>query len=443
MSVRTRGRVKAAVAALVTASVCLAASGCLSSGGSEKKGDSDGPLEFLSLAWQPGSMKAVKSAVKTWNSKNPDDQVKATFGDWGSVDDELITAFEGGKEPDIIHYEAGPLKDFVDRGNIADISEFISDDTKNDIRDSAWEAATYADKKGTFSVPFLQETQVIFVNTDLAKKAHVKLPTVEDPWTWDEYQAAAKKLTKRSGGKTTQFGASFPLKNPTDRLLNLGPSAGAKYFDGVGKDATVAVGDNELYIPEQMNDMLHKSKTADPDLVNASASDSVPGFLGGRNATLLAPIYLRSAITEGAKKNFHWDAVPIPAKDSLAQGSSAQTYSVTANSAKKEEAVKFIEYLSNPENQTDMALGDWLIPTSQQAAKQPEFTTEKNGWDVATATGEKLEKPPFQDVNGIEEWTARVANPAFSDYFSGKTTSSALSKTLTDEGGEVLKRYQR
>lgn len=439
-----RNRMIAAVGGLGVATVAL--TGCLGSGGAPtEEGKGDGSITFQSLAWQPSAMEAVKGIVADWNAENPDNQVTVTFGDWGSVDDELTTSFEGGTAPDVIHYEAGPIKDFVDRGNLANIDEFISDETREDIRDSAWDTVEYPDVEGVYGVPFLQETQVIFVNTKMFEEAGIPLPTVDDPWTWDEYQAVAQQLTVDADGDGTpnQYGSSFPLKNPTDRLLNLGPSAGAEYFDGIGKDASVIFGEPEAFIPSRIHTMLYEEKTADPELINGSASDTIPAFLGGRNASLVAPIYLRAAITEGAKEDFTWDAVPLPVEESLAQGSTSQTLSVTTNAADKEAAMKFVEFFANPENQVRVADSDWLIPTSTEAAASEVFATEEFGWDVAIATAEDLTPVPFQKVNGIEEWTSRISNPAFSQYFSNEIDLDELSRVLVEDGNAVLARYQR
>ncbi|WP_165368041.1 extracellular solute-binding protein, partial [Phytoactinopolyspora endophytica] len=63
-------------------------------------------LEFQTLAWQTASMEANEAIVDAWNEENPNVQVNLLQGDWNNVNDQLLTAFEGGTAPDIFHYES-------------------------------------------------------------------------------------------------------------------------------------------------------------------------------------------------------------------------------------------------------------------------------------------------------------------------------------------------
>ena len=98
---KTRG---ASIAACLTITTLLVAS-CSSGGGSEDGADG-GPvtLKFQSLSDQPAAIEATEKIVADWNEANPDVQVEIVPAGWDGIYDKLITQFNGGAAPDIIHY---------------------------------------------------------------------------------------------------------------------------------------------------------------------------------------------------------------------------------------------------------------------------------------------------------------------------------------------------
>lgn len=438
MKIRRRS-IAAAVVLLLGLSACSSGSG---------SGDSD-TLTFQSLAWQPEAVAATKQAVKDWNDENPDKPVEYVQGDWGNVQDSLVTGFEGGKAPDIIHWEGGPLQDFATRGNLLDLDGKLSKDFESDINDAAWSTVQYDGVEGTYGVPYLQETQILVANKKMLADAGIKPATIDDPWTWDEFQKYADQLTKdsNSDGKPEVYGAGMGLDNPTDRLLSLAVGLEGEYFDLSGEDGATAVFDDaEAALPEMLQKMMHEDKTLQPSMRGLSGSDVLPSFFQGKTGMIITPIYTRRSIMEGAENvegGFDWVAMPAPAGESQDQASAAQAIAVNANTSDEETAVEFTEFLLSPERQVDYALGDWLLPTSKTALKSDELNVRENGWDVTMASANHLAEAPFQRVPGIEEWTSRVATPAFDDYFANKITTEELSKRLVDDGNEVLERYQR
>ncbi len=82
-------------------------------------------LRFQSLAWQQESVAAVKDLVKEWNATHPDVRVEYVQGSWDSVHDQLLTAFEGGEAPDVVHDASDDLADFAYGGHLADLTGLL------------------------------------------------------------------------------------------------------------------------------------------------------------------------------------------------------------------------------------------------------------------------------------------------------------------------------
>jgi multiple sugar transport system substrate-binding protein len=420
----------AAAAALTLVAAC---------GGGGGEASSDGPvkLRFQSLAWQEQSIAANKELVRQWNAQNPDVQVEYVQGDWGSVHDQLLTSFEGGDPADVIHYEAAAIQVFAEGGYLADMDETLSDEFKSGIPDEIWDTVRYEDR-GTIGVPFLLESRLPVANRTMLEQAGVEVPTPEDPWTWDEFQDAAKKLTDDD-----TYGVAWPLGSPANAVLNLSQSFGGDYMAS-GDTPAIEVGDAELEVPSRIHDMLYTDKTAAPSTVGVESTDALPGFFAGKYAMLFGAVWLRQQMVEEAPKNFDWVTIPpIAGTAGQEQAANPQILSVAAQSEYPEEATRFIEFFLNGQNMARLAEGDWLVPTSDEALQElQERTDGKQGWDVAVASADALTAAPWQKTPGFQEWLDRIATPAFQRYFADEISEDELATTL-EEGGEQTLREPR
>ncbi|MFJ9632325.1 ABC transporter substrate-binding protein [Streptomyces sp. NPDC101175] len=422
---------------IVALVLTLLLAGCTSGGGS---GSADGrvTLRFQSLAWQQESVTANKELVKEWNATHPDVKVEYVQGSWDSVHDQLLTSFEGGEAPDIIHDASDDLADFAYGGYLADLRNLLPARLKSEIPRRGWETTTFGD--GIYGVPFLQEPRVIIANATWLKRAGVRIPTPEHPWTWPEFRTVTRQLS--GDGK---YGVAWPLKEPVSATLNLSLSTGGTLFHrGADGKVTVRFDAADEVVPRTIHDQVDVDHSASPTTLGSGGSDTLPGFFGGRYAMVPLGFSYRQQIAQQAPKGFDWQVLPAPAgADGLTQGVSPQTLSVAADSPHKKEAAEFIDFLLRPKNMVRLALGDWMLPTGTQALKDPALHTAKYGWATGTALAGDLDSAPAQSVRGYPEWKDKVATPALQEYYSGAIGLAELSERLVMDGNRVLARYQR
>lgn len=419
----------------LVAVLALLLAGC--SGGD---GRSDGPvtLRFQSLAWQEESVEVNKELVEEWNATHPDVQVEYVQGSWDSVHDQLLTAFEGGEAPDIIHDASDDLADFAYGGYLADLTDLLPKRLKSDIPQHSWDTATFGGR--IHGVPFLQEPRVLIANARWLKEAGVRIPTPERPWSWAEFREITGQLS--GDGK---YGVAWPLKEPVSASLNLSLSAGGQLFhrDAEGK-VTVRFEAADEVMPRTVHDQVNTDRSASPTTLGSGGSDTLPGFFGGRYAMVPLGFSYRQQIVQQAPKGFDWQVLPAPAgTDGLTQGVSPQTLSIAEDSPHQREAAEFVDFLLRPGNMVRLALGDWMLPTGTQALKDPALHTTKNDWATGTALAAHLRSAPAQSVRGYPEWKDKVATPAFQEYYSGAIGLGELRERLEEDGNLVLARYQR
>ncbi|WP_307665770.1 ABC transporter substrate-binding protein [Streptomyces sp. V1I1] len=423
----------------LTAALALLLTGCTDGDGSGADGKIT--LRFQSLAWQKESVDANKELVKEWNASHPDIQVQYVQGSWDSVHDQLLTSFEGGEAPDIIHDASDDLADFAYGGYLADLSELLPERLKADIPQRSWQTATFG--KGIYGVPFLQEPRVLFANKKILDSSGIRVPTAGKPWSWEEFRQVTKALTEKMGpGK---YGVAWPLKEPVSLTLNLGLSAGGQLFHrGDDGKVTIRFTDGDGVVPGTVHDQVNADKSASRSTLGMGGSDTLPGFFGGKYAMVPLGFSYRQQIVQQAPEGFEWTVLPAPAgPDGPAQGVSPQTLSVAEDSPYKKEAAQFIDFMLGPQNMVRLAKGDWMLPTGTQALADPSLHTEKDGWATGAALARDLRSAPAQSVRGYPEWKDKVATPALQEYYSGAIDADELEKRLVKDGNLVLARYQR
>ncbi|MEI5007774.1 sugar ABC transporter substrate-binding protein [Streptomyces sp. PmtA] len=430
---------RARVWTAAAAALALLLTGC--SAKDRRADDGTITLRFQSLAWQQESVAVNKQLVAEWNAAHPRVRVEYVQGSWDSVHDQLLTSFEAGEAPDIVHDASDDLADFAYGGHLADLRGLLPARLTADIPPQSWETTTFGD--GVHGVPFLQEPRVLIANKKMLEASGVRIPTPENPWSWGEFRRISEELTRRAG--PGRYGVAWPFRDPVSATLNLGLSAGGRMFqrDADGK-ARIEFTDADAVVPGTVHDQVNVDRSASRTALGGGGSDALPGFFAGKYAMVPLGFSYRQQIAQQAPDGFEWIVLPAPAgRAGLAQGVSPQTLSVAADSPYKEEAVAFIDFLLRPANMVRLAKGDWMLPTGRQALADPALRTGEDGWATGVALADHLRPAPAQSVRGYPEWKDKVATPALQEYYSGGIDRDELRRRLVEDGNLVLARYQR
>ena len=415
---------------LAAAAVLLA--GCATAPVGPEVDEPAGPvtLRFQSLAFQEPTVAATERIVAAWNAAHPDVQVELTQGSWDAVHDQLVTQFQGGTAPDVIHDESADITGFARQGYLADLGPHLSPDTRSSVPQEVWDAVTVDGK--VVAAPTLLQSYVVFANTTMLEQAGVTIPT-SPTWTWDELADAARRTTTPD-----RAGLGWGLRQPTATVMSLGLGFGGRFFTGSGDAATVQVGDAELEVPRRIHDMAYADRSLDPTSLTQSGSDVITGFLAGRYAMVVAGSFVAQQLAEAAPPGFAWRVLPALAGTSPNQAANPQTLSVPADSPHVEQAAEFIEYFMRAENLAAVAQGEWLIPTSGPARDAVAAATGgQNGWEATLDGAQYLTTAPFQSVADYPQWKDQIATPALQRYLGNQSDLATLQRELTDGWAQV------
>jgi multiple sugar transport system substrate-binding protein len=124
----------------------------------------------------------------------------------------LQTNLAGGTAADLIWLSQEYIAGYAQKGVLLDISDRLAKDDRpaaklDDYYPSVLQTAQYQNK--TYGLPWIAQPVMLYYNPKLFADSGVEPPN--ENWTWDDFKAAAAKLTKDTNGdgKADQYGTAF------------------------------------------------------------------------------------------------------------------------------------------------------------------------------------------------------------------------------------------
>ncbi|OPX07057.1 ABC transporter substrate-binding protein [Mycobacterium sp. AT1] len=340
-----------------------------------------GPTEIAVWhGYQDTEGEVFKGLVAQYNKDHPDVKVSELYSSNDLVLQKVLTAVRGGSPPDVA-YMFGSWSP-----NIAQIPQVVdmADEVKNpdwkwdDFYPAEREAATVGDK--VVGVPALVDNLAIVYNEKLFADAGVAPPTKD--WTWDDFRAAAAKLTDPTKG---QYGWLIPADGSEDTVWHYLPMLWEAGGDILNSDNTKATfnspeGVKALTVLQQMavNDKsvyLDTTNENGPKLMNSS-----------KVAMLITGPWDLSQLSD-----ISYGVQVMPTFAGASGGH--QTIAGPDNwvtfdngDAKKKAAVDFVKWLSAPEQVKTFSLGTGDLPIRTSVGQDQSVLTKLNENVPGTAT---------------------------------------------------------
>jgi sn-glycerol 3-phosphate transport system substrate-binding protein len=150
----------------------------------------------------------------------PAGQVEPVFaGGYTEATRKTLAAIQAGTPPDVAIMLSQNLNDIISQNIVIPLDELIAADAAQMKMDDFFPAFMLNSTSGgkVWSIPFQRSTPVMYYNKEAFKE--VGLDPNKPPQTWTEMVAAAKKLTKQEGGRTTRWGLAIPSSGGVDTWL--------------------------------------------------------------------------------------------------------------------------------------------------------------------------------------------------------------------------------
>ncbi|MDR2178138.1 MAG: sugar ABC transporter substrate-binding protein [Treponema sp.] len=179
----------------------LVLSGCQKK--SDKASAAAGGTKVVNLwTWDETIRADYETLIKEFEQANPGIKVNLLITPWADYWTKLQTALPTGTGPDVFWLNHPNAVSYLPTGLVKDLEPWAGDIQFENFDRNFYDPFTYQGKR--YAVPIMWDDIVLFYNKAAFDKAGVAYPTAD--WTWDDYLAAARKLTVRSGNQVTQYG---------------------------------------------------------------------------------------------------------------------------------------------------------------------------------------------------------------------------------------------
>lgn len=285
----------------------------------------------------------LEQLIEEYNNNNEDIQVRLIFqGLYDDMKIKLINAVKTGDLPDVSQVAIEYLDVFIDDNRIEPITDYISEDDKNDILSQFWNGVTRQRK--IYAFPFNHSVQVLYYNKDAFEKAG--LDPDKPPKTWEDVIKYGKKLTKDFDGDGTidQWGILVSLEG----VFGFTPLIRQVGGEFLNDDRSKALFNSEegVRVMELVQKMAYEYKIMPS---NWTLFEGTSAFLQGKIA--MGPI--TCAGIKFAEDNLPWELgiAPLPYienKSVLLGGAGLVIFSKSSH--RRKAAMNFISWLTNKEN---------------------------------------------------------------------------------------------
>jgi multiple sugar transport system substrate-binding protein len=236
-SSRPRRPAGALLTGSVAAMLLLSACGGGSTTGSGKDAAAGyDPNAKVTITWWTGQStdaeKTAEDLAAQFMKANPNITVKTSAG--ASTTDDLLTklsaTFTSGTYPDVSYAYGSWAGTLAATGKTQDLTKYVNDPSFawSEMPEAARDTATSDGK--VIGVPALVDNLALLYNKNLFTKAALPFPA--DTWSWDDFRAAAKKLTDPS---SNTYGTAYSVSGSEDTTWHLWPllwQHGGKILDG-------------------------------------------------------------------------------------------------------------------------------------------------------------------------------------------------------------------
>lgn len=314
--------------------------------------------------------KALAANIKHFNKTNKQGY-KATVqyiprsGSGGGYEDKINAALNSGTLPDVITLDAPNTAAYAKSKIIKPIGKYI--DNKDDILDSVIKQGTYQGK--LYSLGYSESSVGIYYNKKMFEKAGITdIATLDNPWTYSEFEAACQKLKQTFGDKSA---FNMNLNDHSEwALYAFAPflwSAGGSITNDSGTKAMGYLNSKASQEGFQfIRDLVKKEYTP--------ISPKDKGFQTGKYAMQLSGTWTVQEL-DTQYKNLDYGVMPYPVSDKthkLVSPTGAWQYAMTASAVNKKAAGALINFLMSKDAMYKSNMATTGLPARKSVAKMME-----------------------------------------------------------------------
>lgn len=388
---------------LVLSAACSEESG--EKAGEGKDADTETETETVTLtigSWRTEDKAGYEKVIEAFNENNPDIKIEFKPSKNTEYNTLLNTALQSGEGPDLIHlrpYASGIA--LADAGYI----EPLDGVEGLDVFPEASLAASKGSDGKQYGVPLNMSTTQMFYN----KKIFSDLG-LEEPKTWDEF-IELNETIKKEGITPIAFGSKEGwLLSAVHGIFGPAHYGGNEFVEKITK------GETDFNSTEFVNSIkaMDEIKGYLPDNYEGLGMEDIRTLFFTEKAAMFPMGSWEIEVLRGMNPDLDFGFFPMPSaigKDKTITAWVDGSFAVNANSKHKEEAKKFLEFMTTKE------FGELFTKEFKMISAIPDVTSED------------------ELVNGLSEAVATISTPYMMVvHFSGGNPTSKATLELELQG---------
>src|SRR5215813_8097110 len=346
------------------AALTLALAGCSGSSGPSSGTSSTGKVTIQFWhAQTPPTDKVMQQLVNSFNASHPQIVVQASSGGTSTGDllPKVTTAIAAGTAPDIAYIYGSYAANIAQSGKTVNLASRINEPgfNWNDLYPASKQIVSPGGK--VIGFPALIDNLSVIYNKKLFAAAGVSAPFFN--WIWDDFRAAAKKLTNSANHI---YGVNYPIGGDLlDTSWRFFPGLWQRGGQILSCDDKKALfnspaGVANLTLWQQMATVDH-SVYLDPN-----ASKAEPLFTSGHLAMFVSGPWEVETLNQA---KVDWADVPLPAVTTNHQTVSGPDNWVIFNNgaARVAASITFLKWLTAPQQELTWMMGSGSLPIGPMA----------------------------------------------------------------------------
>ncbi len=316
-------------------------------------------LKWWQFWTDPDIKPVIEKMVADYEAANLNIKIEMTDLTWANGHEKIVIAFSSGAAPDIVELGSDWIAEFIYSNQLAPMTDMVSKDTSEFL---GWDPGLY--NENIYAFPWILGTRVLFVNRDLLTKAGFEEKFI--PVNWDDLKRACFAIDSLSD-EIYGFGSNAAEKHRLyKKVLPFFWSLDGRIISQNGKYAVFS--SDKAYKALEYYKTLHDSCS-----IVDTQRRLEDAFLEGKIGVIISGDWLLKRI-KNEKHNINFFTTLIPGPKFPGKSFAGGEYlAVSESSAYKQEAIKFIQYLTAEQNQITFCKANYSANPSNKAASQNEF----------------------------------------------------------------------
>ncbi|EGP5189591.1 TPA: extracellular solute-binding protein [Enterococcus faecium] len=328
---------------IILACIALGATISLTACGKNQE-DARGKVEIEFFNQKKEMTQTIQEIAKDFEAKNPDIHVKVV--DVPNAGEVIKTRMLAGDVPDVINLypQSIELKEWAKAGYLEDLTEEpYLENIKNGY------AQRFAIEDRVYSIPLTANVYGFYYNKTAFEEMGIQAPE-----TWAEFEKIVAEIKDQNKVPFAIAGAEGWTLNGYHQLAIATAAGGEEEANNVWRFSEVnGINAESKEMQKDFNrlDLLREPKALQNNWQGAGYNDTVVTFTKG-DALIMPNGSWAMPMIHSQNPDFEVGTFPFPADEagqSLTIGAGDLALSVSATSQHKEEAKRFVEYMTTPE----------------------------------------------------------------------------------------------